>query len=203
MAHIPDGVLSLPVLAAGGVLSATALGVSVARLRSHDIPRTAVLGAVFFVASLITLPVGPTTVHPLLNGLMGLVLGWAAVPAIVVSLSLQLVFFGFGGMTALGVNVFNIAAPALLCAVVLRPSLMRAASSRRVTILGAAAGAGSVLLTGSLVALSLALSSAAYLEASWLVVLTYVPLAVGEAAISAAAVAFLWRVAPDMLGITR
>ena len=203
MAHIPDGVLSLPVLAAGGVLSATALGVSVARLRSHDIPRTAVLGAVFFVSSLITLPVGPTTVHPLLNGLMGLVLGWAAVPAIVVSLSLQLVFFGFGGMTVLGVNVFNIAAPALLCAVVLRPSLMRAVDSRRVTILGAAAGAGGVLLTGSLVALSLALSSTAYIEASWLVVLTYLPLAVGEAAITAAAVAFLWRVAPDMLGINR
>jgi cobalt/nickel transport system permease protein len=196
-------VLSLPVLVTGGAASVAALGVAVARLRSHDIPRTAVLGAVFFVASLITLPVGPTTVHPLLNGLMGLVLGWAAIPAIVVSLFLQMIFFGFGGLTAFGVNVFNIAVPALLVALVLRPWLMRAGDPRRAGVLGAVAGAGGVLLTGALVSASLALSSPAYLDAAKVAIVTYLPLAAGEAAITAAAVAFLWRVAPDMVGIVR
>jgi pimeloyl-ACP methyl ester carboxylesterase len=66
------------VLAVGGAASAVALGLAVARLRSQDVPRTAVLGAVFFVASLIAIPVGPTAVHPLLGGLMGIVL--AGVP---------------------------------------------------------------------------------------------------------------------------
>jgi cobalt/nickel transport system permease protein len=203
IAHIPDGVLSLPVLAAGGAASVAALGVAVARLRSHDIPRTAVLGAVFFVASLITLPVGPTTVHPLLNGLMGLVLGWAAIPAIAVSLFLQMIFFGFGGLTAFGVNVFNIAVPALLVALVLRPWLVRVDDPRRAGLIGAFAGAGGVLMTGVLVSASLALSNPAYLDAAKVVIVTYLPLAAGEAAITAAAVAFLWRVAPDMVGITR
>jgi cobalt/nickel transport system permease protein len=196
-------VLSLPVLAAGGAASVAALGVAVARLRSHDIPRTAVLGAVFFVASLITLPVGPTTVHPLLNGLMGLVLGWAAIPAIAVSLFLQMIFFGFGGLTAFGVNVFNIAVPALLVALVLRPWLVRVDDPRRAGLIGAFAGAGGVLMTGVLVSASLALSNPAYLDAAKVVIVTYLPLAAGEAAITAAAVAFLWRVAPDMVGITR
>lgn len=192
--------LSLPVLAGGGVASAAALGIAVARLRSHDIPRTAVLGAVFFVASLITLPVGPTTVHPLLNGLMGLVLGWAAVPAIAVSLFLQMIFFGFGGLTAFGVNVFNIAAPTLLVALLARPLLVRVRTARGAGLIGAAAGAGAVLATGALVSASLALSNAAFADAALLVVVTYLPLAAGESAITAAAVAFLWRVAPDMLG---
>lgn len=203
IAHIPDGVLSLPVLAAGGAASVAALGVAVARLRSHDIPRTAVLGAVFFVASLITLPVGPTTVHPLLNGLMGLVLGWSAIPAIAVSLFLQMIFFGFGGLTAFGVNVFNIAVPALLVALILRPWLVRVDDPRRAGLIGAFAGAGGVLMTGVLVSASLALSNPAYLDAAKVVIVTYLPLAAGEAAITAAAVAFLWRVAPDMVGIAR
>jgi cobalt/nickel transport system permease protein len=175
----------------------------VTRLRSHEVPRTAVLGAVFFVASLITLPVGPTTIHPVLGGLMGIVLGWAALPAITVSLVLQLVFFGFGGLTSLGVNVFNIGLPALLAGLAFRPWLEQAASARTVGLLGAAAGAVTVLATGGLVALALALSSAAYGTAAKIVILTYLPLAAGEAAITAAALAFLWRVAPDMLGIVR
>jgi cobalt/nickel transport system permease protein len=134
---------------------------------------------------------------------MGLVLGWAAIPAIVVSLFLQMIFFGFGGLTAFGVNVFNIAVPALLVALVLRPWLMRAGDPRRAGLLGAVAGVSGVLLTGVLVSASLALSSPAYLDAAKIVIVTYLPLAAGEAAITAATVAFLWRVAPDMVGIVR
>ncbi|MDS4073704.1 MAG: energy-coupling factor ABC transporter permease, partial [Defluviicoccus sp.] len=101
MAHIPDGVLSAPVLI--GAAAATAVGVAIAlkRLDSERIPQTAVLTAVFFVASLVHIPIGPTSVHPLLSGLMGLVLGWAAVPAVLVGLVLQAAFFGFGGITVL------------------------------------------------------------------------------------------------------
>ncbi len=190
-------------LVAGGAASVAGLSIAVSRLRSHEIPRTAVLGAVFFVASLITLPVGPTTIHTVLGGLMGIVLGWAALPAITVSLVLQLVFFGFGGLTSLGVNVFNIALPALLAGLAFKPWLGRATTAQTVGLLGAAAGAVTVLATGALVALTLALSSAAYGAAAKFVILTYLPLAAGEAAITAAALAFLWRVAPDMLGIVR
>ncbi len=116
MAHIPDGVLSAPVLIGGGVAAAGLLAIAVKHLDDARIPQAAVLSAVFFVASLVHIPIGPTSVHPLLNGLMGIVLGWAAVPAILVALLLQAVFFGFGGITVLGVNVVNMAVPALVVA---------------------------------------------------------------------------------------
>lgn len=201
MAHIPDGVLSAPVLI--GAAAATAAGVAIAlkRLEYDRIPQTAVLTAVFFVASLVHIPIGPTSVHPLLAGLMGLVLGWAAVPAILVGLVLQAVFFGFGGITVLGVNTFNMALPALLIAAVIAPPLRSATSPRRAALLGALAGGAGVILTAILVCLSLGLSAAEYRPALTIVLISYGPLAVVEAALTAAAVSLLRRVKPELLSL--
>ncbi|MBK5939450.1 energy-coupling factor ABC transporter permease [Halochromatium roseum] len=125
MAHIPDGVLSAPVLVAGALVSTGLLAIALRKLREADLPQAAVLAAAFFVSSLISVPLGPSSVHLLLNGLMGLLLGWAALPAIFVALLLQAVFFGFGGLLVLGVNTMNLALPALAVALLLRPLLQR------------------------------------------------------------------------------
>lgn len=201
MAHIPDGVLSAPVLI--GAAAATAVGVAIAlkRLEYDRIPQTAVLTAVFFVASLVHIPIGPTSVHPLLSGLMGLVLGWAAVPAILVGLVLQAAFFGFGGITVLGVNTFNIALPALVIAAVIGPLLRTAVSPTRVALLGALAGAVGVVLTAVLVCLSLGFSAPEYRPALTIVLASYAPLAAVEAALTAAAVSLLLRVKPELLSV--
>lgn len=170
------------------------------RLEYEQIPRAAVLSAAFFVASLVTVPVGPSSVHLILNGLMGLVLGWAAVPAILVALVLQTIFFGFGGLLVLGVNTMNIALPALICSLLLGALLRR----RKMNgfAVGALAGILGVGLTGVMVALSLALSNAAYTVAAKVILATYVPLLAVEAVVTGVIVAFLWRVAPEMLPAT-
>lgn len=198
MAHIPDGVLSTPVLIVGGLLTAAALAFAVRRLDAARIPQAAVLAAAFFVASLITVPLGPSSVHLLLNGLMGLVLGWTAVPAIFVGLVLQAVFFGFGGLVVLGVNTFNVALPALVCGVLLGHRL-RHPRVAHPFVLGALAGGLGVLMTGALICLSLALSSADFVSAARIIAITYVPLAVVEGAVTGFCVAFLLRVSPDLL----
>ncbi len=53
--------------------------------------------------------------------------------------------------------------------------------------------------TGGLVALSLALSSSDYTPAARVLIVTYLPLAIAEAFVTAAIVAFLARVQPDAL----
>lgn len=201
MAHIPDGVLSAPVLIGGSVASAALLGIALRRLDYDRIPQVAVLASVFFVASLVHLPIGPTSVHPLLGGLMGLVLGWAAVPAILVALLLQAVFFGFGGLTVLGVNVFNMALPALLIAATLRPALHRAARPRAAFAIGAVAGGCAVLLTAALVCAALALSGPEFVPALGIILISYGPLALMEGAVTGAAVLFLRQTKPELLGI--
>ncbi|WP_295403544.1 cobalt transporter CbiM [uncultured Thiocystis sp.] len=198
MAHIPDGVLSAPVLIVGGLVSVGLLTVALRRLDYDRLPQTAVLSAAFFVSSLINVPVGPSSVHLLLNGLMGLLLGWTALPALFVALVLQAAFFGYGGILVLGVNTMNMALPALLCALLLAPWMRRVATPRLFWI-GAAAGGLGVLMTGVLVALSLGLSGKAFLPAAGVLVVTYLPLALVEAVITGTVVAFLARVAPELL----
>ncbi|MBK5932089.1 cobalt transporter CbiM [Halochromatium salexigens] len=204
MAHIPDGVLSAPVLISGALVSTGLLGVALRRLREAELPQAAVLAAAFFVASLISVPLGPSSVHLLLNGLMGLLLGWAAVPAIFVALLLQAVFFGFGGLLVLGVNTLNLALPALLVARLLRPMLQRMAElsspqQRRALMIGGTAGVLAVLLTGLMLAASLVLSGEAFWPAARVIVLSFIPLALIEGLVTGIVVAFLLRVEPALL----
>ncbi|BCP54825.1 cobalt transporter CbiM [Kaistia sp. 32K] len=198
MAHIPDGILSIPVLASDGVITAVALGYALKRLDEDSLPRVAVVAALFFVASLINVSIGPTSVHLLLSGLMGIVLGWAAVPAVFVGLVLQAVFFGFGGVTTLGVNTVNIALPGVFWALAFAPWIA-GATPKRAGLFGALVAALSVASTAALVALVLTATDTAYELSARIVVLSYGPLLVGEAIITGFACAFLARVSPEML----
>jgi cobalt/nickel transport system permease protein len=198
MAHIPDGVLAAPVLIGGGLASAGLLAVALRRLDYERIPQAAVLTAAIFIASLATVPLGPSSVHLLLSGLMGVVLGWAAVPSILVALLLQAAFFGYGGLLVLGVNTLNLALPALICASLFRPRLASGVCHHPFR-LGALAGGLGVILSGLMVSGALALSQAAFLPAAKVILLTYLPLALVEAVVTGAVIAFVWRVAPELL----
>jgi cobalt/nickel transport system permease protein len=113
--HISEGVLSGPVLISGGALAAAGTAIGLKKLDYDRIAQAAILSATFFVASLIHVPIGPANAHLILNGLVGLLLGWAAFPAILVALVLQAMLFQFGGITALGVNTMIMALPAVIC----------------------------------------------------------------------------------------
>ena len=193
MAHIPDGIVSAPVLAAGAVVAVAGLGLGLRRLTPERLPKVAVLSALFFVAALVHFPVGATSVHLLLGGLAGVLLGWAAFPAIAVGLILQAVLFGFGGLVVLGVNVANIALPAVLAGLAGRRLLARP------SLAGAVAGGGAVVLTAVLVAATLALSGKEFMLAGQVLVFTYLPLMVVEAVFTAAVLGLLAKVKPEAL----
>ena len=200
MAHIPDGVLSIPVLAAGAAVTVAGCAYGLKRLEAERIPQVGVLSSVFFVASLVHFPVGPSSVHLILNGLTGVALGWAAFPAILVALLLQAVLFGFGGLVVLGVNVMNMAVPAVLCGLLFDAVRRRTGAESRWTM-AAAAGAGmlGVLLTALAVALVLGLSGKEFLPAARLVIVAHVPVMVIEGFFTAAAIGLLLRVKPEFL----
>ncbi|MBZ4023114.1 cobalamin biosynthesis protein CbiM [Rhodobacter sp. TJ_12] len=199
MAHIPDGLLGLPVLIGTGALAAGGVALGLRALDDRAIPRVALLAAVFFAASLVAVPVGPSSVHLLLSGVMGIMLGWGIFPAVVVALALQAALFGMGGLTSLGTNTLNIALPGALVGVVLGPMIRNAASPARA---GALAALGSVLAvagTAAGVALALFLSAPEFTPAAKVLGLTYLPLALVEAAVSGTIISFLARVEPRAL----
>jgi cobalt/nickel transport system permease protein len=113
--HISDGVLSWPWLVAGFVIALGLAAVASLRLEPEEVPRIALLAAAFFVASSIHVKVGPTSVHLLLTGLVGVMLGLRAPLAIVVGITLQALLLNHGGLSAIGVNASVEAIPALLC----------------------------------------------------------------------------------------
>jgi cobalt/nickel transport system permease protein len=112
--HIADGALTLPWLLGGFAVAAVLAAWSAWQVRDEEIPRIALLSAAFFVASLLHLRVPPTSVHLLLNSLVGVVLGRRAPLAIAVGLFLQAALLGHGGFTTLGVNACVLTIPALL-----------------------------------------------------------------------------------------
>ncbi|MDB9314155.1 cobalt transporter CbiM [Spirulina sp. CS-785/01] len=117
--HIPDGFLPPTVAIAGYAITGGATWFSVRQIRQDsdptaNIPKAALLTAAFFVASLIHIPIPPSSIHLVLNGLMGIILGYYAFPAILIGLFFQAVMFGHGGISSLGVNTAMMGIPALL-----------------------------------------------------------------------------------------
>lgn len=201
--HIPEGALGssaagMAVLGAGTLLAGVGTALGLARMDYERVPRVAMLSAAFFVASLISVPVGPTYIHPLLNGLMGLVLGWAAFPALLVALLLQAVFFQFGGLTTLGVNTVNIALPAVFC-YYLCGRAARGPSDAVAMVAGAVSGALGVALAAGLLASSLVAAHSEYNLLGGVICASSLVSATIEALVTASVVVFLRKVRPELL----
>jgi cobalt/nickel transport system permease protein len=195
--HISEGVLSPAVLVGGAALTAAGAAIGLKKLDYEAIPRVAILSAAFFVASLIHVPVGPVGLHLVLNGLMGLLLGWLAFPAILIALFLQALLFQFGGLTVLGVNAFTMAAPAVICFYAYRGFLRR--GGRLAAVAAFACGASAILLSGLLVAVALITTGQAFLQVAELVVLAHLPVMIIEGIITLFVFCFLQKVRPEML----
>jgi cobalt/nickel transport system permease protein len=195
--HIADGVVTAPVLAVGTAVAVAGTAMGLHALREEQIPQAGVMAAVFLVGSLVHVPAGPSSVHLVLNGLAGLLLGWVAFPALLVALFLQAVLFGFGGLTTLGVNTAAMALPGVMCALAFRRMV------RRSTLLGSVGafcvGALSVFLSGVLVATALIASGGVLRTAATVLVAGHIPVMVIEGVMCALCIAYLRRVRPQML----
>ena len=118
--HIAEGVLPWPVLAGGAAMAALGTAMGLSKLDSDKVPKVGLFSGVLFVASLVHVPIGPSSAHLILNGLAGMLLGWCVFPALLVALGLQAILFQFGGLTSLGMNTFNLAMPGVLAGMLFR-----------------------------------------------------------------------------------
>jgi cobalt/nickel transport system permease protein len=193
--HIAEGILSAPVLLVGGAAAAVGVAVGLRTLRDEEIPQTALLTSAFFAASLLHFPLGPSSVHLMLTGLCGLLLGWRAFPAILVALVLQATLFGFGGIIVLGVNTTILAGPAVLIGLPMRRWIRR--RPERGAVAGAICGGTSILGSALLASAALVLSHRSFTGVAALMMAGAVPLMAIEAVITAGIVHFLLRVRPE------
>lgn len=196
--HIADGVLPAPVWGGGLALAAGGLVWSLKGIEADRIPRLAVVTAAAFVATLIHIPVGPSSVHLLLTGLVGIIAGRAAFACIFVSLTLQALLFQFGGLLSLGVNSVVMGLPAVLAGLFFRLR-GRAGLPASPFLFGLLAGGLAVVGNGLLLASALRLAGDEFWAAAGLVLLAHLPIVAIEALVGGFTAAYLSRVKPEMV----
>ncbi|RJQ74071.1 MAG: cobalt transporter CbiM [Desulfobacteraceae bacterium] len=195
--HISEGYLSGPILISGAVLAAAGTAVGLKRLDYDQIAQGGILASTFFVTSLVHVPIGPSNAHLIMNGIIGLLLGWSACPVILAALVLQAVFFQFGGITTLGVNEIIMAAPAVAVYYLFGPWISR---SGWVGMAAAfAGGALAVAFSAIVMALCLFFTDENFLAVAVAAILVHLPVMIIEGVVSAFCVGFLKKVKPEML----
>lgn len=211
--HIPDGILPASVCLggyaiAGGVTWYALRQINKTSTPHEEIPKAALLAAAFFVGSSIHIPVPPASVHLVLNGLLGALLGWYAWPAILIGLFLQAMLLGHGGLTTLGVDAVMMGIPALIAAQVfqLRHRLGRSlATNWGVGIFGFLSGAiglglAALIFFGLLIfTIPSDLNVAKEQTALTALMLAHIPLMFIEGLFTLLVSLFLLRVKPELL----
>jgi cobalt/nickel transport system permease protein len=224
--HIPDGYLSPSTCAVLYAAAAPFWSVAMRRVRqlfaARYVPLVALSAAFSFVISMFNLPLpGGTTGHAVGVAIAAIVVGpWGAMLAISIALAIQALFFGDGGLLALGANCLNIAiAGSLVASVVYRVVSHRAtASSSRRVIAAAIAGYAAVNVSALLTAIELGIQPLLFADPSGAPLYAPYPLHVAvpammlghltlagfaEALLSGGIVAYLQRAKPSLLGEAR
>ncbi len=199
--HISDGVLPATVTIAAAVASLAGAAWSLKQVRNEDLPKIAVVTSSFFVASLIHLPFGPTSVHLILPGIVGALLGPASFLSIALGLFLQSILFQFGGLTALGANTLMMGVPAFLCGL-----LFQSIRGTRVLshgIAGAICGGLGTALAATILAGFLTTAGEDFFGVAKLALAAHIPVFIIEAGVCAFAMIFLFRVKPELLDARR
>lgn len=113
--HIPDGFINAGVSLGAGVVSAGGIGVALKRsadtLEERQAPLAGLVAAFVFAVQMLNFPVAAGTSGHLLGGVLaGVLVGpWAGAICITLVLLVQALFFADGGLSALGLNVLNMA----------------------------------------------------------------------------------------------
>ncbi|MGH3981647.1 MAG: energy-coupling factor ABC transporter permease [Pseudonocardiaceae bacterium] len=148
--HIPDGFVSTPVAVAGAAVAVAGLTICVRRAgrdgTEKQLPLAGLVAAFFLVVGAPIIPVAVGTSGHLLGGTLAVALlgPWLGPVVITVVTVAQALFLGDGGVSALGVNVVNLA---LMPAAVGYPLLLglRRVLPRRPAGLTVAAGVAAVV----------------------------------------------------------
>lgn len=223
--HIPDGYLSPATCAAMYAAAAPFWYVALKRvqrlLHTRLVPLLAVFSAFSFVIMMFNLPLpGGTTGHAAGMGVAAIVLGpWGSILAVSIALVIQALFFGDGGITAIGANCFNIAVVGSLVAYwVYRAIAGRVATtSRRRVIAAAIAGYLAINTAAFITAIEFGIQPMLFTDASGTPLYAPYPLSIAvpammighltiaglaEGVITAGIVAYLQRADPALLKLT-
>lgn len=113
--HIPDGFINAGVAAAADVIAVGGVGVALKKatdtMEEKQAPLAGLVAAFVFAVQMLNFPVAAGTSGHLLGGVLAAVLvgPWLGALCIALVLLVQALFFADGGISALGLNIVNMA----------------------------------------------------------------------------------------------
>lgn len=206
--HIPDGFLSIVVSVICWTISAVVIAIAVSRtnkaLGEKQVPLMGVMAAFIFAAQMINFPVaGGTSGHLLGGALAAIVLGpWAAMLVMTAVIAVQALLFQDGGLLVMGANILNMGLITAAIGYGLYRGVMNRPRGTRLAVAGIAAWL-SVMAGALATAFQLWLSGTSNLQTVAIAMLgVHAVIGIGEALITVAALAFIFRTRPDLVDDT-
>jgi cobalt/nickel transport system permease protein len=208
--HVPDGFINAPTSAATGVIAAGAVAVSLRGARRELDERTAPLAglvaAFIFAVQMLNFPVAAGTSGHLLGGALAAILvgPYTGVLCVSVVLLMQGILFADGGLTALGVNITNMAIVTTVVAYALFRGLVKVLPRTRRSVTVASFVAALVSVPAAALAFTLMYAVGGTTDVSIGKVATamigvHVLIGIGEAVITALTVGSVIAVRPDLV----
>ncbi|MFF8999220.1 energy-coupling factor ABC transporter permease [Streptomyces achromogenes] len=208
--HVPDGFIDAPTSAVTGVVAAGALAVSLRGARRELDERTAPLAglvaAFIFAVQMLNFPVAAGTSGHLLGGALAAILvgPYTAVLCVSVVLLMQGVLFADGGLTALGVNITDMALVTTVVSYAVFRGLLAVLPRKRRSVTVASFVAALVSVPAAAVAFTLIYAIGGTTDISIGKVATamigvHVLIGIGEAVITALTVGAVIAVRPDLV----
>ena len=197
--HISEGILSGGVLAAGWAGTIAGVSYGLKKTNPDKIIQTALISSAFFLASLVNVRIGPSSTHLTLLAPMGLILGHAVFPAVIVALLLQALLFGFGGILVLGVNSFVMGFASLAAYVIFGRLIRESAGRVKIITLSFMAGAFAVMTAACLAGIFLMMTDSNFSGAVKVLLIAHIPVAVVVGIVTVFLVMWLKKSAPEFL----
>ncbi|MEW2163969.1 energy-coupling factor ABC transporter permease [Streptomyces sp. NPDC007084] len=208
--HVPDGFIDAPVSAAAGVVAAGAVAVSLRGARRELDERTAPLAglvaAFIFAVQMLNFPVAAGTSGHLLGGALAAILvgPYTGVLCVSVVLLMQGILFADGGLTALGVNITDMAIVTTVVSYVIFRGLVKVLPRKRRSVTVASFVAALLSVPAAAVAFTLiyavgGTTDVAISKVATAMIGVHVLIGIGEAVITALTVGAVIAVRPDLV----
>jgi cobalt/nickel transport system permease protein len=198
--HLSDGILNMQTVVITSAVAGGMLLYALKDMKESDIPKVSLATAAFFTATLISVPIGPSSVHPFLGGITGILLGRKSAIAVFISLLLQTLLFQSGGITTLGLNTVIMTLPALISSFVFQKL---AKSDKSISILSGLLGAFSVIIGVATFAVILYISNSMYSDGVFsainLLLFAHIPVIILEGFLTMGVIGFIKKARPGFL----
>lgn len=194
--HISDGVLTLEVAIVSSIVAFSFFVYSFKNLLNEKIALASAFSALFFVTSFIHIPFGPTQIHLMLIGFIGIFLGSVAIFSISLALILQALLLGFGGLSSIGANILVMGVSSYLVFLLFKLEIFKKLNEKIKFFL---IGFSGVFISSFILFFLLIFSKEEYIKVAYSILIVNIPTMILEGLVTLFLFLYIKKTMPNLL----